>query len=87
MKTMSPFITKDRHTLSSYLASYRAGKIGPLRYADSHVPVVPCRHCGQSRPDDGTPCKVCGAYKHCHNKLVAGNSPPPLAASPGKSVV
>lgn len=59
----SPFIDEERHTLASYLALYRAGKIGPLQYADARVPVVPCRYCGRSRPDDGAACQFCGAYK------------------------
>jgi hypothetical protein len=68
----SPFIGKSRHTLTSYLALFRAGKIGPLKYADALVPIVPCRCCGEHRPDDGTACKSCGVYKHCYNHLAAG---------------
>jgi hypothetical protein len=61
---MSPYIDREGHTLISYLALFRAGKIGPLRYAGGHVPIVTCQSCDRSRPDDGTPCKICGAYQH-----------------------
>lgn len=53
------------HTLAEYLSLYRQGEVGPLRYKSRWVPVRPCRGCGLSRPNDGTPCTFCGAYQHC----------------------
>jgi hypothetical protein len=61
----APYIDDQGHTMTDRIKLYRAGKIGPLRYADDTVPVVVCRNCMQSRPDDGTPCRFCGAYQRC----------------------
>lgn len=52
-------------SLNEHLKLYRSGKGGPLTYSEFRVSVDPCRQCGELRPDDGTPCPSCGAYKHC----------------------
>ena len=57
------FVAGSRTTIREHLALYRAAKAGPLSYV--RVAVEPCHGCGVSRPDDGTPCQFCGAYKHC----------------------
>jgi hypothetical protein len=51
--------------LSEYISLYRRGKVGPLRYEFSGVPIAACRMCDKLRQEDGTPCQSCGAYQHC----------------------
>lgn len=84
--TPNPYIDSEGHSLAGRLALYRAGKVGPLEYAEDRVPIVACRHCSQSRPDDGTACNYCGVYQRRHDNPAVGNYPPTPPASLGTLV-
>jgi len=72
-----------KRTMWEYLSLYRRGRLEPLRYKSRWVPVRPCRQCGLSRPEDGTPCASCGAYQHCAlSNLDAGGRAAPVAVEP-----